>query len=569
MDLLYSAAAHSKQEMARENESSSPSSGLAERLLQDSEKVLSGSPSVYKLPMKTEFKNKESMIARQSIGGGFSHRHSERTEKVFMVVGATGGGKTTLINGMVNYILGVKWKDDFRYKVIAEDPTLSQCQCQTKGITAYTIYPMEGSTVPYTLTIIDTPGFGDSQELEKDRTIKKQIKEFLSMSPPEGIDHLDGIGFVTQASLARLTPRQEYINDFILSMFGKDVVENIFTMVTFADCQSVPPVRKAINKANIPSQKYYNFNNLVLYADNTEETEEMSNGVLWKMGVRSFKTLFAEIENSERVSLQLTEEVLKESEHVRVLLKQLDQQITLNLRKTEELRQEELALQHHTEAIEANKEFTHTVQITTPRKIDLSKTGRLALTCLTCSYTCLESCPSGDTVDKDNCDPFDINGNCKVCEGHCDRPSHESAPYLLEYQTVEEKRTSEDLKMKYDKAISLKSQTECTIKQLTEDIQCVETEVNTMKNQIQQILCRLDEIALKPSPLMQLQYLERLIQAEKMEANPGWMQRVQYYEEAKRLAEIFPSVKHVDAGQIFIKETPSSGDKWYPLSNFN
>lgn len=563
MHLLYSAATHFEQEMARENESSSPSSRLAERLLQNSEKVLSGSPSVYKLPMKTEFKHKESMIARQSIGSGSSHRLNGKAEKVFMVVGATGTGKTTLINGLINYIMGVEWKDDFRYKLIIEDQTVSQGQCQTKDITAYTFYPMEGSTVPYTFTIIDTPGFGDSEELEKDRTIKKQIKEFLSMSPPEGIDHLDGIGFVTQASLARLTPRQEYIFNFILSIFGKDVVKNIFTLATFADCQPVPPVMEAINKANIPSQKYYKFNNLALFADNAEETEDMFNEVFWKMGVSSFKTFFAEIEKSVSVSLQLTKEVLKESEHVRVLIGQLDQQITMGLRKTKELRQEELVLQQHTKAIEANKEFTYTVQVTKPRKIDLSETDQLALTCLKCSCTCLKNCPLGDNEDKHNCDAFDTNGNCKVCVGHCHWSSHESLPYLLEYETVDEIKTSEDLKMNYDKAVSSKTQTECTIKQLTEDIQCVETEVITMKNQIQQILCRLDKIALKPSPLMQLQYLEQLIKSEKMEANPGWMQRVQYYEEVKRQAEIWPRVKDVDARQMLIKDTPSSGDKRY------
>lgn len=84
-----------------------------------------------------------------------------------------------------------------------------------------------------------------------------------------------------------------------------------------------------------------------------------------------------------------------------------------------------------------------------------------------------------------------------------------------------------------------------------------------MKNQVQQILCRLDKIALKPSPLMQLRYLEQLIESEKMEANPGWMQRVQYYEEAKRQAEIWPRVKDVDARQMLVKDTPSSGDKRY------
>jgi ABC-type multidrug transport system ATPase subunit len=38
-------------------------------------------------------------------------------EKVVLVVGETGAGKTTLINGLANFVCGVNWNDNFRFKV--------------------------------------------------------------------------------------------------------------------------------------------------------------------------------------------------------------------------------------------------------------------------------------------------------------------------------------------------------------------------------------------------------------------------------------------------------------------
>ena len=76
--------------------------------------------------------------------------------------------------------------------------------------------------------IINTPGFGDTEGLKNDELITEQIKEFFSLKAEYRIDHLDGIGFVTQSSLVCLTHTQQYIFDSILAIFGSDVAKYIF-----------------------------------------------------------------------------------------------------------------------------------------------------------------------------------------------------------------------------------------------------------------------------------------------------------------------------------------------------
>lgn len=110
---------------ADETSASSTIPRLAESMLYTSDELKRGFPSIYKLRMRVEMSRTEDMIARQSIGKP-DRIGRGKTEKVFMTVGATGAGKTTLINGMVNYILGVQWKDEFRFKVITEETKASQ-----------------------------------------------------------------------------------------------------------------------------------------------------------------------------------------------------------------------------------------------------------------------------------------------------------------------------------------------------------------------------------------------------------------------------------------------------------
>ena len=114
---------------------------------------------------------------------------------------------------MVNYFYGVEWEDEFRFKIIDDNEERlsqgkSQTESQTEYIIAYTLYQQGNTPVPYTVTVIDMPGFGDTRGIKLDQMLVEQLRNFFTGKGERGIDHLDAIGFVTQAPLLRLTPSQ-------------------------------------------------------------------------------------------------------------------------------------------------------------------------------------------------------------------------------------------------------------------------------------------------------------------------------------------------------------------------
>ena len=504
---------------------------------------------IYQIRMVQQMKDRKHSLAKLSFGKPDIRRSSD---KVLMVVGATGAGKTTLINGMINYIFGVKWEDNFRFKLVTDETAKSQAHSQTSIITAYTINPQEGSPIDFTLTIIDTPGFGDTRGVQRDELITQQIQAFFSVKGPDGIDHLDGIGFVTQASEARLTPTQNYIFHSILSIFGTDVANNIFMMVTFADGQ-YPPVMTAIKEAQIPCTDFYKFNNSALFASNKSsamaaDDHENFDAMFWKMGFTSFKKFFGAFASKQSVSLCLTKEVLRERKQLEVTVQELQKQINAGVSKVEELRQIEIVLQQHEAKIAANKDFTYRVKVTKQRKIDLAR-GIYVTNCLTCNYTCHEDCVYADNRDKYKCSAMDDGGKksakCRICPGSCSWKKHVNNPYYFELYEEVEIRNLKDLQKRFHTALQGKNKVEEMIKENNEDLTRVEKCVIGMVNEVHRSKVHLDKIALRPNPLTQIEHLDLLIESEKQQAKSGYLQRIQFYEHAKQQAMLMNEAKGV------------------------
>ena len=317
----------------------------AEPMKSKSKLIERGPPEVYQLPLVQSRSGRG--VIQYTIGKPPQLRVPV---SVVMVVGATGAGKSTWINGMANYVLGVKWKDPFRFKLV-NDGTGSEAHSKTKEIIAYTIYRQEGSPFPNTLTIIDTPGFGNTEGMKRDQITVEQVREFLSMGGVEGIDCLHAIGLVTQASMVRLTCTQKYIFDSILSIFGNDVKHNILLMTTFADNRK-PAVLDVAKAADIPYTKFFKFNNSALFSEPPDaqfgyEDGGPSDALYWKLCMDSFDKFAKYLVTMQAQILTLTREVLEERQQLEIVLQSLQVQMKLWVRKIGELKQEERCMEEN------------------------------------------------------------------------------------------------------------------------------------------------------------------------------------------------------------------------------
>ncbi|CAG0897640.1 unnamed protein product [Darwinula stevensoni] len=282
---------------------------------------------IHQLPMRETLRDDNHRLAKYEIG---EEGPTYESGRVLMLIGATGTGKTTLINAMVNYVYGVKWEDNFRFKIILDEGgKKSQAHSQTRSISAYVLHKQEGFAIPYTLTVVDTPGFGDTAGIKADEDLRIQIKNFFSSGGTIGMDQLHGIGFVVQASLARLTPTQKYIFNSILAVFGKDVEKSIYVLTTFSDSEKAP-VLAAIQEASIPYREHYKFSNSAFFVNPSDDSDsKILNTFFWDLGMKSFQNFLLSFVESDPVSLTMTKEVLEERERLEAALAAILPQIRI------------------------------------------------------------------------------------------------------------------------------------------------------------------------------------------------------------------------------------------------
>ncbi|XP_047224625.1 uncharacterized protein LOC124870144 [Girardinichthys multiradiatus] len=492
-----------------------------------------------------------------SIKGCKSFSFGEKSmncNRNILVLGATGAGKSTVINAMINYVLGVRWEDSFRFKLVDESQTKSQVHNQTPEITVYKLYHQEGFRVNYSLTIVDTPGFGDTGGIDRDKDITEQLRSLFA--DQEGVGEIDAVCFVVQANITELTSTQTYVFDSALSIFGKDVAENIRVLVTYADEQQ-QPVLEAIRVSGVPCPKsndglpvHFRFNNSVLFADNKSSVirrmirlNEEKTFEFWNMGTKSMAGFFASLNHVRTIRLTMTSEVLKERKHLESTAEELQKQVKLGLAKLQDIRETNEKLQEHEAEIRKNEDFEFHVTLKKVEQVDISHTGQYITNCLQCYVTCHYPCGIPNDDGKRRCDAMGQDGYCTVCPGKCFWNVHSNQSFKLEYLEIHEKRTVKELKEKYEKACGQKVTLEELIKNLLSDYKSMQDDVVKLIAEAAKCLNRLKEIALNPNPLTTPEYIDMLIKGEQQESKPGWKERVQALIKMKEKAEIIAKIE--------------------------
>lgn len=353
------------------------------------------------------------------------------------------------------------------------------------------------------------------------------MTELFSTKGSNGIATIDAVCFVAQAPNGRLS--QKYIFESILSLFGKNIAENIFILITFAD-GNTPPVLSALKAANVPFVEKFVFNNSALFASRDADFATM----FWNMGKESFKKFFGYLNTAKTKSLVMTADVLKERSNLDRTVQCLRPQISEGLNKLETLRQtRQILLQHKTE-IEANKNFEYEVEETLQNKIDLDA-GVYTTNCLTCNRTCHFPCAISNDADKSGCAAMS-DGKCKVCPNKCKWDVHKNNPYKFELYNKKVKKTYDELKTKYETATREAQSSLQIFQSIKEDFVELRKKVGKMGQEVRLTLNRLSVIALKPNP-SDCEYIDLLIHTEKQEAKEGWLERVAMLSNLRKDAE--------------------------------
>ncbi|XP_071852611.1 uncharacterized protein [Apostichopus japonicus] len=475
-----------------------------------------GTPAIYELNYSREpIENSDLKVRKCDIGAC----SETRDNKVVLLVGETGAGKTTLINALVNYLLGVKWKDDFRYKLplVDEEKNKSYGGSQTKWISVYTFHEHRYK-INCNITIIDTPGLGDTNGKTRDEEIMNQIRGFFTNE----IDHLNMIVFVKKVSDLRNTVRETYITSLVKNLFGKDVANIICLFGTHALVKNNEKFKDNAKEFGFKFIDLFFFNNKHLYLEKGANNY-MALESQWTMGWNSLISFTNVLSVCPNVSLELTRRVGTEREQLKKFLSHFPKLLKSKVFSYKALQAKENALLLK---INGNNQLVYQYEETYEETVRTNlPDGKMAIVCMQCERTCCYPCSARSVSSCSSFSFLSVVRGCEKCESRCRLGYHFKKNFKYERKVSTRIITNAALEER------LKSEKYDDIKQLQERNENKKTKIYAQVETIRDCIERINRLSLASADTTVKQFLQNMISSETDAAEAGWKDRVQFLKE--------------------------------------
>ncbi|CAL4104114.1 unnamed protein product, partial [Meganyctiphanes norvegica] len=229
-----------------------------------------------------------------------------------LLVGATKCGKSTIIDFLANFFMGVCEPKNGVINVTIHNPVKENFYIYSFCAADNTVF-----------NFIDSPSINnDSGFIDKKR--KQNYMKHIKEMKQNGI-RINALGFVIQNHFVRLAPAEESMLKFVTGLLKEEDIGHIIPFITYSDANT-PPVLDALRTFGIAADNCLLFNNVCLNSSIKKITDLSE--MYWENGLEDIQKGLDIVMNLQPVELpDIPQEDIQATKYVEPILENTKENI--------------------------------------------------------------------------------------------------------------------------------------------------------------------------------------------------------------------------------------------------